>query len=52
MTSITTMSDIEVRGGRRPEWDRILTAEALQFVAALHREFNPRREELKASDLN
>jgi malate synthase len=46
MTSVTTASDIELRGERRPEWDGILTAEALQFVAALHREFNPRREEL------
>jgi malate synthase len=46
MTSITATSDIELRGTRRPEWDRILTPEALQFVASLQREFNPRREEL------
>src|ERR1041384_2941755 len=47
MTSVMAASDIELRGERRAEWDRILTPEALQFVAALHREFNPRREELR-----
>ncbi|HEX2120782.1 MAG TPA: malate synthase A, partial [Thermoanaerobaculia bacterium] len=39
-------TDIEVRGEVRPEWDEILSDEALAFVAALHKEFNPRREEL------
>src|SRR5437660_2546461 len=46
MTTVMAANDIKVRGGRRPEWDAILTPEALQFVAALQREFNPRREEL------
>jgi malate synthase len=46
MTSVTTANDIELRGAMRPEWAAILTPEALQFVAALQREFNPRREEL------
>jgi len=46
MTSIMASGDIEVRGTRRPEWETILTAEALDFVAGLQREFNPRREEL------
>ncbi len=46
MTSITTTSDVEIRGAMRPEWEPILTAEALDFVAALQREFNPRREAL------
>jgi malate synthase len=46
MTTVTAASDIELRGARRPEWDSILTPEALQFVAALQRELNPRREEL------
>src|SRR5881409_3620197 len=46
MTTVTAASDIDLRGARRPEWDAILTPEALQFVAALQREFNPRREEL------
>src|SRR5205823_13529926 len=35
-----------LRGAMGPEWAVILTPEALQFVAALQREFNPRREEL------
>ena len=39
---------IDVRGEMRPEWSEILTPEALAFVAALHREFNPRRLELLA----
>jgi malate synthase len=41
---ITT--DIDVRGEVRPEWDEILSDEALGFMAALHKEFNPRRLEL------
>ena len=40
------MTDIELRGTMRPEWDAILSAEALDFVAGLQREFNPRREKL------
>ncbi|HKB81542.1 MAG TPA: malate synthase A [Thermoanaerobaculia bacterium] len=39
---------IEIKGEVRSGWDRILTPEALQFVAMLQREFNPRREELLA----
>jgi malate synthase len=39
---------IDVRGELRLEWSEILTPEALAFVAALHREFNPRRLELLA----
>ena len=46
MTTVTTGRDIEIRAAMRPEWDAILTPEALRFVAALQREFNPRREEL------
>jgi malate synthase len=44
---ITT--DIDVRGEVRPEWDEILSDEALGFMAALHKEFNPRRLELLAA---
>jgi malate synthase len=44
----TAMTDVEIRAGRRPEWDGILAPEALAFVADLHRRFNPRREELLA----
>ncbi len=46
MTTVTTQREIDVRGAIRPEWEAILTREALQFVAALQRELNPRREEL------
>jgi hypothetical protein len=47
-TLMQTAEDIEVLAPVRPEWESILTPEALAFVAALHREFNPRREELLA----
>jgi malate synthase len=36
----------EVQAGPAPGQDRILTPAALDFVAQLHREFNPRREAL------
>jgi malate synthase len=39
-------TDIDVRGEVRPEWDEILSDDALVFVAMLQKEFNPRREEL------
>jgi malate synthase len=42
-------TDIEVRAEGKPEWEEILSDEALGFVAALHKEFNPRREELLAA---
>ena len=42
----TTMSGIEVRGPRQERFDEILTPQALEFVARLHREFNPTREAL------
>ncbi len=48
MTSTIT-TDIEVRRELQPEWDPILSDEALGFVALLHKEFNPRREELLAA---
>jgi malate synthase len=41
-------SGVEIRAAVRPEYERILTADAMQFVATLQREFNPRREELLA----
>jgi malate synthase len=43
------MKNVEVRGARRPEWDAILSDDAIAFVADLHRRFNPRREELLAA---
>ena len=42
-------TDIDVRAEVRPEWDAILSDEALGFVALLHKEFNPRRRELLAA---
>ena len=43
-----TVPGVEIRGATGPEYERVLTPEAIQFVALLHREFNPRREELLA----
>jgi malate synthase len=48
MTTAVEAKGVQVRGELRPGWDRILTPEALRFVALLQREFNPRREELLA----
>ena len=48
MTEITLERDIEIRAERRPEWEPILSDEAMQFVAALQRTFGARREELLA----
>jgi malate synthase len=48
--SLTISSDfasgVEVRGARAPRFDEVLTPAALEFVARLHREFNPTREAL------
>jgi len=44
--TIVIDTDIDVRGEVRPEWDEILSDDALGFVAMLQKEFNPRREEL------
>src|SRR4051812_44770849 len=43
------MSDIEVHGEQRPEWDEVLSHDVLAFVADLHRTFNGRREGLLAA---
>ena len=40
---------IEIHGAILPGFERILTAEALAFVAKLHRTFEPRRRELLAA---
>jgi malate synthase len=37
---------VRVTGGRKPDSERVLTDDALAFVARLHREFNPAREVL------
>ena len=46
MTELVITTDIEVRSEVQPEWESILSDEALGFVALLHKEFNPRRQEL------
>ena len=43
---VSLLEGIEVRGTVNPEFERILTPPALDFVAKLHREFNPTREAL------
>ncbi len=46
---VQAAEDIEVLAPVHPQWESILTPEALAFVATLHREFNPRRVELLGS---
>ncbi|HEX6096620.1 MAG TPA: malate synthase A [Thermoanaerobaculia bacterium] len=50
MTDVAVVvTDIDVKGEVRPEWDAVLSDEALGFVAMLHHEFNARRLELLAA---
>jgi malate synthase len=42
----TLIEGVEVQAPIHPSYKRILSAEALQFIAALHRKFNKRREQL------
>src|ERR671938_1938688 len=44
--AVSTADRIEVAGGESTQRTRVLTREALAFVARLHREFNPTREAL------
>ena len=44
--SVLIAEGIEIRGEIREDWEQILSVEALQFVAALHREFNQTRSSL------
>src|SRR5215213_7585799 len=48
MTDVVVITDIDVRGEVLPEWDAVLSDEALGFVATLHKEFDGRRRELLA----
>lgn len=41
-------NDVAILGDVGPRYETILTADALEFIANLHREFNPRRKELLA----
>ena len=45
----TTTTDIKVRGAVKPGFERILTDDALAFVAELERKFGGRRRELLAA---
>ena len=46
---MTKGEGVSINAPMQPGFDRILTAEALALVAKLHREFEPRRQELLAS---
>lgn len=45
------MKGIEILGQRSPEFDQILSEDALQFVGSLAREFSPRVDDLLAARL-
>jgi malate synthase len=44
--TISSAAGVEVRGQRQARSDEVLTGPALEFIARLHREFNPVREHL------
>jgi malate synthase len=46
--SVAIASEIEVLARKSGEFSQILTPQALEFVAKLHRKFEPRRQELLA----
>src|SRR5207248_10928807 len=46
--SVAKPQDVAVGGRVTPEFGQILTQPALAFIAKLHREFEPRRQELLA----
>jgi malate synthase len=48
MMTVTQSERLSVTGGRTAYSDRVLTRPALEFVARLHRKFNPVREQLLA----
>ncbi len=43
---MSVAEEIQIRGPKVEGFDRILTPEALRFVAGIHRKFNPTREQL------
>ena len=49
MTEVMEVTDINVTAEVRPEWDPVLSDDALGFVALLHKEFDGRRRELLAA---
>jgi malate synthase len=46
MTQYTTPAGMSITGSFKPEYADVLTADALEFLAKLHRRFDPRRLEL------
>jgi malate synthase len=42
----TTADDIRIDARLKPEYEKILSPEALAFLAALHKQFNPTRLQL------
>ena len=44
--AITLPAGMQINAPIQPEWESILTVEALEFVAKLHRAFEARRQEL------
>jgi malate synthase len=44
--TISSAAGVEVRGARLARFDEVLTGPALEFVAHLHREFDPERQTL------
>lgn len=48
--SSITINGITLTGPRAPRQNEVLTADALSFLAELHREFGPRVEALDAMD--
>jgi len=44
--TISSAAGVEVRGPRQARFDEVLSGPALEFIARLHREFNPVREQL------
>jgi malate synthase len=48
MVALTTAEGVELHAPVLPEWQAVLTPDALNFIATLQRAFNPRREELLA----
>ena len=49
MTTLNAPQGVTLTAPSQPGFDRILTPEALAFVARLHRAFEPRRQELLAA---
>src|SRR2546428_8122812 len=47
-TPMVKTADVEIRGSMGPRFAEVLTPAALEFLGRLHKEFEPRRQELLA----